>query len=159
MKTRMAPELSTGAMSDIAFLLLIFFVTTTQILDEQGIQVVLPRMEAISTPVSDVAILHIHINSANQIMADKEMIGLSSLSDFLVDRMADGSPRRVISLHCDRETSYSTFIGVHDAIRIAYRKAWNEAAYKTYNRDFKILTDAQKKGIMNELPLVISEAD
>lgn len=159
MKPRLSPQLSTGAMSDIAFLLLIFFVTTTRILDEQGIPVVLPRMDAPAARVSETDILHIYINADDRIRTDGEIVGLVDLRDFLSERIADGMDQRIISLHCAREASYSVFIGVYDAIRGAYRRAWNELAYKTYNLDFAMLTDAQKRNIMKRCPLVISEAD
>jgi biopolymer transport protein ExbD len=163
MNLRPRPELSTGAMSVFAFLLLIFFVTTTQILDEQGIQVVLPRMDSIPVPAHNTDLYHIHINSANKILADGRLIELSELGQTLHAYITEPGlmhPRRtVISLHCDRETSYQVFVDVHDAIRSTYRIIWNDMALERYDRAFPSLNGHEKKAISDQLPLVISEAD
>jgi len=163
MKARAAPNLSTGAMSDIAFLLLIFFVTTTQILDERGIQVILPPIDAQNQPLPETDVFHIYINAANEILADNKRVDIHGLGGVIYEQvvLADltHSRRTVISLHCARESSYAMFVNVHDCIRSTYKKIWNEMALTMYQKSFNTLSDVQRNGIMKKQPLVVSEAD
>jgi biopolymer transport protein ExbD len=116
LKSRLYPELSTGAMSDIAFLLLIFFVTTPQILDERAIQVILPRFDATGPQIPDSEVFYLHINAANKILAATVLTDIPGLERVLNAAIALPDQNRfrnlVISLHCDRECDYNTFLGV-----------------------------------------------
>lgn len=163
MSTRTIPELSTGAMSDIAFLLLIFFVTTTEIFDEQGFQVVLPHAEARSSPARDTEIFHIYINSKNEILADKQLVDLRGMRKVLEQSIGAAKLRQhqkfVISLNTDRETSYEKFISVHEMIRSTYRDVWDDIAKKEFHRRYETLSDAEKNQVRERFPLVISEAE
>ena len=163
MKLRALPELSSGAISDIAFLLLIFFVTTTQILDERGIPVTLPRIDAQPAAVPDKDIFHVHINRANEILAEGVRPDIQGFEQQLYDHVATPDMMQgrqvVISLHCDRETSYHRFIEVHDAIRRVYREIWNEASLKVFQKSFSSLSETHKNSIKLRFPLIVSEAE
>lgn len=150
-------------MADIAFLVLIFFFTATQILDEQGIRVTLPPYESRPAPPTQRDVFHIHVNAGDAILAGKELVSLTRLPD-VVHRMIthhDANHRQhvIISLHCDRECTYKTFLGVYDAISTAYRRAWDDMASEEYGQPFATCSPAQKKSVMDKLPMIISEAE
>jgi biopolymer transport protein ExbD len=156
-----AHTVSTGAMADIAFLLLVFFFVATQIQDEYGIQVTLPRFDAVmarsSTPV-----YHIHINRHNKILAGKEETTLDHLEEVIHHAVTNGwknsSPaKHVISLHCDRETSYDMYFNVHKIIRSTYHRIWEEMAVNQYGTVFRELNSDQRNAIQTSMPLILSE--
>ncbi|MEM0938576.1 MAG: biopolymer transporter ExbD [Bacteroidota bacterium] len=73
-KDRKAPEVSTGSMADIAFLLLIFFLVTTTIANDKGILMQLPPPpeEEIEVKLQERNIFKILANSNDQLLVENE---------------------------------------------------------------------------------------
>jgi biopolymer transport protein ExbD len=57
-KSKVSDEIPTASMADIAFLLLIFFLTTTVFEEEKGLPIVLPEAAAMEQAVSQKNIIH-----------------------------------------------------------------------------------------------------
>jgi biopolymer transport protein ExbD len=72
-KERPNQEVNAGSMADIAFLLLIFFLVTTQILTNKGIPMILPdKAPPIISPLHEKNLFKIQVNSLDQIMVEDE---------------------------------------------------------------------------------------
>lgn len=76
-KKRMPPEVSSGSMADIAFLLLIFFLVTTTIANDKGLAMRLPPPPDPNKPIDDVKIPERNIfkilaNSQDQLLVEDE---------------------------------------------------------------------------------------
>ncbi|MEQ9230535.1 MAG: biopolymer transporter ExbD, partial [Cyclobacteriaceae bacterium] len=73
---RKLPEVSSGSMADIAFLLLIFFLVTTTIANDKGIILLLPPPdEDVETPEIDIPqknLFKILANSSDQLLVEDE---------------------------------------------------------------------------------------
>ncbi|MFS4455931.1 ExbD/TolR family protein [Maribacter sp. 2304DJ31-5] len=157
-----APEVNAGSMADIAFLLLIFFLVTTTIETDAGLDRMLPPIEP---PDQDVVIkqkniFQVNINKSGQLLADEELIELKDLREKAVAFLDNGgapagSPdycsyckgsrdaassdnptKAIISLKNDRETKYSTYITVQNELVGAYNELRNREAQRLFNRDF-----------------------
>lgn len=74
-KNRQNQEVNAGSMADIAFLLLIFFLVTTQIATNKGLTMILPppKEDNIDVPLNERNILKIQINSADRILVENEV--------------------------------------------------------------------------------------
>ena len=152
-----APEVNAGSMADIAFLLLIFFLVTTTIETDAGLDRMLPPMEP---PEDDVVIkqkniFQVNINKNGQLLADDELLDLKALRakaiEFL-DNNGDGTctyckgkknpessdnpAKAIISLKNDRETKYSTYITVQNELVGAYNDLRNREAMRLYGEMF-----------------------
>src|SRR5690606_12862296 len=127
------PEVNAGSMADIAFLLLIFFLVTTTIETDAGLDRMLPPIEP---PEEDVIIKQkniftVNINRNGQLLVEDNLMKLENLREAAVaflENNADGSctyckgrkdqassdnpTKAIISLKNDRETKYSTYITV-----------------------------------------------
>lgn len=165
-----APEVNAGSMADIAFLLLIFFLVTTTIETDAGLDRMLPPMEP---PEEDVVIKQkniftVNINKNGQLLVEDELLDLQKLRQSamaFLDNGADGTctyckgrknpessdnpTKAIISLKNDRETKYSTYITVQNELVGAYNDLRNREAQRLYGRDF---TEMESKYLNPETP-------
>ena len=140
MKPRsLKPEaINTGSMADIAFLLLIFFLVSTTILQEQGLILKLsPKPEEQNTAkISERNLFKILINSQNQYLIRGEispdLSGLrSQVKSFVMNRgaiptLSDHPEKAIISIKTNRGTEYQYFIEVLDEVKEAYYELYGE---------------------------------
>jgi biopolymer transport protein ExbD len=151
------PEVNAGSMADIAFLLLIFFLVTTTIETDAGLDRMLPPMEPPdeNVVIKQKNIFTVNINKNGQLLVEEELLDLKSLRkaamDFL-DNGGDGScnyckgardesssdnpTKAIISLKNDRETKYSTYITVQNELVGAYNELRNRESQRLFNRNF-----------------------
>ncbi|MDC6354389.1 MULTISPECIES: ExbD/TolR family protein [Robiginitalea] len=151
------PEVNAGSMADIAFLLLIFFLVTTTIETDAGLDRMLPPIEP---PEEDVVIKQkniftVNINKNGQLLVEEELTELQDLREkamAFLDNGGDGTcnyckgagdeassdnpGKAIISLKNDRETRYGTYITVQNELVGAYNELRNREAQRLYGRDF-----------------------
>ncbi len=159
MAKRAAPEVNAGSMADIAFLLLIFFLVTTTIDVDSGINRKLPPMEDenVDPPkIKDRNLFAVLVNGKDQIMVEEELMEIKDLRqaaiDFL-DNNGDSScdyckgskdenssvnpEKAIVSLKNDRETTYKTYIAVQNELVAAYNVLRDRRAQELYGKSFK----------------------
>ena len=162
--------INASSMADIAFLLLIFFLVTTTIVNDQGILVKLPPYIENQPPVDIPAknVFSVKINGQNELLVDGQRIEISELrqstKDFIMNpEQLDTRPSKptkaVVSLMNDRNTFYATYLSVYNELKGAYNELWDEMAQQRFHSNYEQLTFSQQKEIRREIPLVISEAE
>ena len=146
MAKRSAPEVNAGSMADIAFLLLIFFLVTTTIETDSGLNRKLPPIDEIEDPpiIKEKNIFTVVVNKNNQLLAEEELIDISDLRALAVEfldngggegeeacdycqgvrnsKSSDNPDKAIISLKNDRETSYKVYIAVQNELVAAYNE-------------------------------------
>ncbi|WP_303318711.1 biopolymer transporter ExbD [Flavivirga abyssicola] len=157
MAKRAAPEVNAGSMADIAFLLLIFFLVTTTIETDSGINRKLPPMEESEEDVviKQRNIFTVLLNGKDQLLVEDELMELKDLRaaaiEFL-DNNGDGScdyckgkkdksssdnpDKAIISLKNERETTYKTYIAVQNELVAAYNELRNARALAQHGKSF-----------------------
>ncbi len=133
-KNRGTPEINAGSMADIAFLLLIFFLVTTTIGADKGINMLLPPKKTEETPPVDLKdrnVFKVIVNSRNQLLVEEEPMAIENLRSeakrFLANNGADpglseNPDKAVISLKTDRGTQYDVYLRVLDELSAAYNE-------------------------------------
>lgn len=127
---RSAP-LPTSSVADIAFLLLSFFLMTTEIADDKGLTLVLPEWldEPVQAPYHERNIFNVHINSNDAVMIEGEISTLAGLKErvktFILNpqkrnNLAETTQKAVVSLKSERGTSHGMFMSALDEIQGAY---------------------------------------
>ena len=169
-RSRINNEINASSMADIAFLLLIFFLVTTTIYNDQGIFIKLPAYEPATplTPIPKKNVLTVRLNGANELFVEENIAATSELraitKNFIMnpshsDDKPNAPTKAVISLHHDRSTEYNSYLQVYNELKGAYAELWNEKALKDFSQPYRQLTKKQQQSIRKKIPLVISEAE
>lgn len=157
MAKRSAPEVNAGSMADIAFLLLIFFLVTTTIETDTGLNRKLPPIddEQVEPPIiKQKNIFTVLISRDNQMLVEDELMELKDLRKAAINFLdngggtgdeacsyckgkrdpssSDNPDKAIISLKNERETTYSTYISVQNELVAAYNTLRNRRAQELY---------------------------
>lgn len=117
-RSRPATEFSAAAMSDIAFLLLIFFLVTTIFALEQGIPLILPGQESSQVKVKRKNILVIKAHANGSITIDKEAVSMSGVRPLIEERLA-GNDKLVVVIETHPDAEYGLMIDILDELKLA----------------------------------------
>lgn len=120
-KKEKSVEIPSASLSDIVFLLLIFFLVTTSIDTEKGLDLVLPPPGEIEIKIPKENLANMLVNAAGQVLLDGEVIEVRQISRIIREKIAK-NPNLVISLKTDKETQYETYIDVLDQLKKAEAK-------------------------------------
>jgi len=120
-KSGMGDDISTASMSDIAFLLLIFFLVSTIFAEEQGLPMQLPGQASETAKINPKNILNIDVQSNNVITLDGAAFPVSAI-ETEVRRRIGANPKLVIQLKCDAASFYGTMVDVLDELAQADAK-------------------------------------
>jgi len=149
MAKRSAPEVNAGSMADIAFLLLIFFLVTTTIEKDSGLNRKLPPIEEDVEPpiIKQRNIFTVLLNGKDQLLVEEDLMEIKDLRAAAIEFLdnngdetctyckgakdtssSDNPDKAIISLKNDRETSYATYISVQNELVAAYNVLRNRRA-------------------------------
>jgi biopolymer transport protein ExbD len=173
---RIAPEVSTSSMADIAFLLLTFFLVSTIINNDRGLTILLPPAltDIPPQPIHEKNLFKIQINASDQVLIENversSLIGLrAELKNFILnngrDENSSDNPREaVISIKTDRGTSYKKYLEALDEAQAAYYMIYAERVNLTPNQYRNLDTNNQKERAIYEqgkkdIPMNISIAE
>ncbi|MCD8207818.1 MAG: biopolymer transporter ExbD [Bacteroidales bacterium] len=179
------PELNTSSTADIAFLLLCYFLMTTTMGQDNGLQRRLPPMPDESQQTEDQKvnrrnIIVVRINSADRLFAGNEALDVSQLKDkikeFLLNPSDDPNlpekqikdiegfgeypvSRGVISLMNDRGTSYQAYIAVQNELVKAINEIRDDFCRTNFGKVYASISEDQQKIARDAIPQMISEAE
>ncbi len=186
MAKRETPEVNSGSLADIAFLLLIYWLLTTTMDVDTGIARQLPpipeKSDITEVDINKRNIFIVLINSENVLRVngkerkieelreltkefvksnpdDPSMPELESVYIEQLNKRVDVG-KGVISLQNDRGTSYGTYIMVQNELVAAVNELRDEVAYEYFGKkSFDNLSDDQKEAVRKIVPQRISEAE
>lgn len=185
MAKRGIQEINAGSMADIAFLLLIFWLTTTTMDVDKGLQRRLPPMPDENQAKTDVKInkrniIVVKINSNDRLLAGSEAIDVSQLKDKIIEFITNPTnnenlpekemkdiegfgqypvSKGVVSLQNDRGTSYNSYIKVQNEIVRAFNEIRDNFAMSKFGKKYAMLDETQQKVVRDAIPQSISEAE
>ena len=179
------PEINSSSTADMAFILLCFFLMTTTMDQDKGLQRRLPPMpdpnqQAQDQKVNRRNIIVVKINSADRLLAGTEPMDVSQLKDkikeFLSNPLNDPNlpekeeieiegfgpcmvSKGVISLQNDRGTSYQAYIAVQNELVKAVNELRDEFAMANFGKLYSKLNDDEAEVVRKAVPQNISEAE
>ncbi len=186
MGKRKVSEVSAGSMADIAFLLLVFFLVTTTMDTDTGLQRKLPPIpeeeQMDQAPIKERNVFIVLINSKDELLVEGEPLDVSELRDkakeFILNpddkpdlpakemKYIEGLDREeyickmaVVSLQNDINTTYSVYMMVQNELVAAYNECRNEFAMREWGKGYDELTEDQQEAVRDVIPQKLSEAE
>ena len=177
------PEINSSSTADIAFLLLCYFLMTTTMGDQSGLQRRLPPIpdskQAQDQKVNRRNIVIVRINSADKLFAGNEAMDITLLKDKMKEFLSNPYDKEdlpekeekdiegkkymvskgVISLQNDRGTSYQAYIAVQNELVKAVNELRDEFSMREFGRRFNLLPEDQQEIVKKVVPQNISEAE
>ena len=187
-KKRTMPGVNATSTADIAFMLLIFFLTTTSMNTDKGLARRLPpppdpaMKKQDDLKVKERNLLQVRINKDNQLMVGSEYLEVSQLKakakEFIANPNDDENlpekhvknipllggdvmvtENHIISVTNDVGTSYQAYIDVQNELVAAYNELRNEKAESSFGKPYAECSEDEQKAIRDFIPQKISEAE
>ena len=187
-KKKSMPGINSSSTADIAFMLLIFFLTTTSMDTDKGLARRLPAppdpnvKQDDNLKVKERNVLQVRINKDNQLMVGSEYLEISQLrakaKEFIANPNDDENlpekhlvnipllggdcmvtKNHVISVTNDVGTSYQAYIDVQNELVAAYNELRNELAKAKFGKEYVACDEDEQKAIREFHPQKISEAE
>ena len=116
-KRRPSEEINSSSMADIAFLLLVFFLVTTTISMDKGINIILPA-EGEQKEIPKKNITNILINEAGKVLLDDMPTPVREISRIAIEKMA-ANDKMIFSVQSHQRTKYKDYLKVLDQLKMA----------------------------------------
>jgi len=117
-KKEKSVEIPSASLSDIVFLLLIFFLVTTSIDTEKGLDLVLPPPGDVEIEIAKRNIANLLINAQGQVLLDNELVEIRDIARIVRQKIFENE-KLIISLKTDKQTRYETYVAVVDQLKKA----------------------------------------
>ncbi len=159
-KKRPMAEISSSGMADIAFLLLLFFLVTTTIDVDTGIDLVLPPWvdNAEQVAVKSDNIANLLVNEVGDVLLDEKIIGVPQIKEEMIARIK-ANPKLIISYKTVRDTPYKIYIDVMDQLKMAYEALRQEYSREKFGLPMDQVNEEQLQEIRRTIPQRISLAE
>lgn len=154
------PGLNTTSTADISFMLLIFFLVTTNMDVDKGLQRQLPPSDKTDNEESVVAegtVLALRITADNRLLADDKPLGISKLRNRVKAFVTQVGRRHLITVSVDPDADYDAYFHLQNELVAAYRDLRNDTAQKLYGRKYALLSPSQKDRVKDVCPQRIAE--
>ncbi len=114
-KKRPIAEIPSSSMSDIAFLLLIFFLLVSNVDTDKGLGVVLPPPGDSEIKLNPKNITMVLVNATGNVLFNDEVIPVEQITA-RARQLEAGNRNMVFSVQTDRKTKYQDYIDVVDQL-------------------------------------------
>ena len=180
------PGINSSSTADIAFMLLIFFLTTTSMDTDRGLARRLPPPPENKEQKDDIIVkernvLQVRLNKDDQLMVGGEWSDIRQLREKAKEFIANPNDdvnlpekhsknipffgdvmiteKHVISVQNDVGTSYEAYLQVQNELVAAYNELRQELAKTQFGKDLVDCSEDQKDAISQYYPQKISEAE
>jgi biopolymer transport protein ExbD len=183
---RKTPEVPAASLADIAFMLLIFFLVTTTMDVDSGLERRLPQwvdpetLQDDDQQIKERNVFVVLVNRDNQLFVEGDVIQVSELRErakefmanpFNEEELPEKEPteipffgtvdvtKGVISLRNDLDTKYGTYLAVQNELVAAINELREELAKSQFGKSYSDLEKEEQKAIRRIYPSRISEAE
>ncbi|MEM9828661.1 MAG: biopolymer transporter ExbD [Planctomycetota bacterium] len=114
-RSTVASNLSLTPLIDVVFLLLIFFLVTSEFEDEERrLDIVLPSATSAEPMIGRVREIVIDVNAEGTLFLGGQATTLNDLEDLLIKAVADNPSSQSVVIRADRQAAFQGVVGVMD---------------------------------------------
>ena len=117
-RSRVSEEIPNSSLSDIAFLLLIFFMVSTVFAIEEGLLLQLPSQEGIVKKIARKNIMRISVYADGNVTIDDEPVTVDVIKGRVEQAHID-NPKVIVVVETHPEAKYGAMIDVLDELKLA----------------------------------------
>ncbi len=154
------PGLNTTSTADISFMLLIFFLVTTNMDIDKGLTRQLPpadRQERQESFVAKGTTLSVSITADNRLLVDDKPLAIGKLRQRVETFVRQVGRRHIITLNADPAASYDAYFHVQNELMAAYNALRDQTAQRLYKRKYAALSQVEKDKVRDACPQRIAE--
>lgn len=154
------PGLNTTSTADISFMLLIFFLVTTNMDVDKGLtRQLLPaeKQEQQTSQVMKGTMMHVVITPNNALFVDGKPTPISRMCGLTEDFVRRVGKKHLIKIEASPVADYDVYFQLQNQLVMAYSRLRNDVAVKTYGKAYAKLTDVQREHVKDLCPQRIAE--
>ena len=116
-KRRSVDDINSSSMADIAFLLLVFFLVTTTISMDKGINIILPA-EGEQKEIPKKNITNILIKESGKVLVDETPTRIKDIKN-IVEKKISLNDKMIFSVQSHPKTKYKDYLKILDQLKMA----------------------------------------
>ncbi|MGI6242879.1 MAG: ExbD/TolR family protein [Prevotella sp.] len=154
------PELNTTSTADISFMLLIFFLVTTNMDVDKGLTRQLPpaeKQEQEDTFVAQGTMMTLQITADNQLMVNGKPIAVNQLRQQAESFIKQVGKKHLFKLDAAPEARYDLYFQIQNELVAAYKNVRNETSQQLFHQNYETLSQSQRERVREECPQRIAE--
>ncbi|TWO31746.1 biopolymer transporter ExbD [Seonamhaeicola sediminis] len=109
-RNKVTPEFNMSSMTDIVFLLLIFFMIASTLVSAEAIDLLLPKSSSKTTQVKNISV---SVNQKHQYFVDMKMVPKSQLEETIL-KAIQGSSTSSITIRSDQDVEMKHVVYIMD---------------------------------------------
>ena len=159
-KTRRVPGLNTTSTADISFMLLIFFLVTTNMDIDKGLMRQLTptgKDDVQESFVEEGTTLRLTINAQSQLLLDDKPFPVDKLR-YEVERFVSRvGKRHLITVNVNPQANYDAYFAMQSELVAAYRVLRDQTALRLFGKRYAALSQGQRDKVKDDCPQRIAE--
>ncbi|MCD6441327.1 MAG: biopolymer transporter ExbD [Candidatus Marinimicrobia bacterium] len=123
-KSKVNVSVSTTAMPDIVFMLIFFFMVSSVMRTEEGLNIVMPKAKQIEKLESRVHVTYLWVSKEGLISIDGRLFQVKSIRNIMYEKRA-ADPELIVSIRADELVNMEMISKIHKELRLADALAVN----------------------------------
>lgn len=159
-KRREVPGLNTTSTADISFMLLVFFLVTTSMDADKGMNRQLPPKQDEKQEMMDVdrsKVMSLVLSEDGSLTIDEKPVEIGKIRRQLKEFVVGAGPSHIIELKTDRKCDYATYFNLQNEIVRSYREIRDAAAKQQFGCPYSKCNEEQREALTERYPQRVQE--
>ena len=159
-KRREVPGLNTTSTADISFMLLVFFLVTTSMDVDKGMNRQLPPKQDEKQEMMDVdrsKVMSLALSEEGMLTIDEKPANIDKIRRQLKEFVVSTGPSHIIELKTDRKCDYDTYFHLQNEIVRSYREIRDAASKQQFGKPYSKCSVEQREQLLEEYPQRVQE--